>query len=75
VNTSELRSITVYDNVEEGLRKLHDLCVQLPIVTDGEAGVIALHMGKYVQQPGFKVDVIDPTGAGDAFCAGLLKNL
>jgi len=49
--------------------------VRLPIVTDGEAGVIALHMGKYVQQPGFKVDVIDPTGAGDAFCAGLLKNL
>lgn len=57
------------------LGKLHDLGVQLPIVTDGEAGVIALHMGKYVQQPGFKVDVIDPTGAGDAFCAGLLKNL
>jgi hypothetical protein len=37
------------------LGKLHDLGVQLPIVTDGEAGVIALHMGKYVQQPGFKV--------------------
>lgn len=75
VNTSELRSITMCDNVEEGLRKLHDLGVRLPIVTDGEAGVIALHMGKYVQQPGFKVDVIDPTGAGDAFCAGLLKKI
>jgi len=75
VNTNELRSITGHDNIEEGLRKLHDLGVRLPIVTDGEAGVIALHAGKYIQQPGFKVNVIDPTGAGDAFCAGFLKKI
>jgi sugar/nucleoside kinase (ribokinase family) len=75
VNTNELRGITRSSDVKKGLKKLHDLGVQLPIVTDGEAGVITLHLGKYIKQPAFKVDVVDPTGAGDAFCAGLLKKL
>jgi fructokinase len=28
-----------------------------------------------VEQPAFKVEVVDPTGAGDAFCAGVIWRL
>lgn len=41
------------------------------IVTRGDAGVVALCDGQFVEVPAFAVDVVDTTGAGDAFRAGL----
>jgi len=46
------------------------------IVTVAERGAILLRGGREVLVPGFAVDrVVDPTGAGDAFCAGLALSL
>ncbi|HEV8470769.1 MAG TPA: PfkB family carbohydrate kinase [Candidatus Limnocylindria bacterium] len=46
------------------------------IVTVAERGAIVLRRGREVLVPGFAVDrVVDPTGAGDAFCAGLALSL
>lgn len=73
VNVDELREITGSRNVVKGLVKLRELGVRLPVVTGGGSGAFLLARGKYLHQPSFKVKMVDPTGAGDAFCAGLIK--
>lgn len=45
------------------------------IVTVGERGALLLQDDKMVEVPGIAVDVIDTTGAGDAFTAGLVVAL
>jgi sugar/nucleoside kinase (ribokinase family) len=41
------------------------------IVTIAEKGAIVLRGGREVEVGGFPAEVVDQTGAGDAFCAGL----
>jgi sugar/nucleoside kinase (ribokinase family) len=43
--------------------------------TIGKDGVLAYADGRYIQSPGFKVDCVDTTGAGDAFHAGFIYGL
>ncbi|HTU71927.1 MAG TPA: PfkB family carbohydrate kinase [Trebonia sp.] len=48
----------------------------LAIVSCGAAGVLAVRAaGSVVYRPAFPVDVVDPTGARDAFTAGVLTAL
>jgi sugar/nucleoside kinase (ribokinase family) len=49
--------------------------VKLSLITSGAGGVLARTRRFELQQPVFKIDPIDPTGAGDAFCAGILSGL
>ena len=41
-------------------------------VTCGERGCAVFHEGRYCEVPGFKVEVADTVGAGDAFAAAFL---
>jgi ribokinase len=41
------------------------------VLTQGDAGAWYREQGAPVHQPGFKVDVVDSTGAGDTFNAAL----
>ena len=41
------------------------------VATLGESGSLALADGRELRTPGFRVDVVDTTGAGDAFRGGL----
>ena len=47
----------------------------LVCVTLGERGCAILNEGTYSESPGYKVEVADSVGAGDAFAAGLLHGL
>lgn len=47
----------------------------LLLVTLGEEGVIVWHQGEQTRFSAAKVQVVDTTGAGDAFVAGLLAGL
>lgn len=57
----------------EGLRRLEDeFRPALAVVTLGAAGSLARCQGKEIQTPAFNVDVVDTTGAGDAFRGGFI---
>ena len=56
-------------------KKLRDLGVKNLIVTLGEGGCILINDDYSEKIEGVKVDVVDSTGAGDAFNAGLAVSL
>jgi fructokinase len=45
------------------------------VVTRGGEGAVLLHEGEFYAHPGFRVEVADTVGSGDAFLAGLLFQL
>jgi fructokinase len=56
------------------LDALHALGVKLACVTQGERGVLARRGSQVLQVPAPRVEVVDTTGAGDGFVAGLLAS-
>ena len=52
-------------------RHLQKRGVKTVVVTRGEKGALIIHQDKVIEIPGIGVDVVDTTGAGDAFSAGL----
>lgn len=57
------------------LRMLRELNAGPIIVTRGAAGAMALDGDAVIDAPGFAVDVVDSTGAGDIFRAGFIASL
>ncbi len=41
------------------------------VLTLGQRGALLAEKGKIIQVPGYKINVVDTTAAGDAFCAAL----
>lgn len=81
LNDDEARSIAQFFSVEQ--LPLEDLCrylserfaLQAVCVTRGGDGCALLLGDKYVEDPGFRVEVADTVGSGDAFSAGLLHGI
>ena len=74
-NDLEARGIVKAINLEEAIDSLMNLGAKLIFITMGERGAIGASKSLRVYQRAFKVDVVDPTGAGDAFCAGIIYKL
>jgi sugar/nucleoside kinase (ribokinase family) len=75
-NDIELKNIFKTDSLAYGMREASKRVNGITFITLGEKGALAvLKNGKYVRQKGFKVEVVDPTGAGDAFSAGIIFTL
>ena len=69
-------AITNCSSDEEAVRSLHDLIPQASIaITTGSKGCTTYYNSTIEQVGAFKVDVVDTTGAGDAFNVGLLYGL
>jgi len=53
--------------------------MRVAVMTQGAEGSLALEGGRFMQSPGFSVNCVDTTGAGDvfhgAFCYGVLQGL
>ena len=60
---------------EKAAERLRDLGVGIACITLGERGAIALRDGRWFRSDAPRVKVVDTTGAGDGFVAGLLSRL
>lgn len=72
----ELNQIFGTENVEFALKKLLRSGPEIAAITLGQEGcIVADSKGTSHRVPAFATTAIDTTGAGDAFCAGLLASL
>ena len=68
-------AVTGEADLERGLRALRALNPGPIVVTLGPRGAIALDGDEVIEVPGFRVDAVDTTGAGDVFRAGYITAL
>jgi sulfofructose kinase len=69
------RALVGDDSPVEACRRLAALGPSLTGVTLGPAGYVALHEGRTIQKPALRVAVLDTTGCGDVFHAGITYGL
>jgi hypothetical protein len=74
-NAVEASYITGRKDPREAARAIVDMGVKVCLVTMGKKGLVAKIGEVELSMPSFKVQVVDPTGAGDAFSAGILYQL
>jgi sugar/nucleoside kinase (ribokinase family) len=74
-NDVEAESMTNKKKPNEALSSIADRGVKLAMITLGDQGLLAKHAYDRITMPAFKVPVADPTGAGDAFSAGIIRYL
>jgi sugar/nucleoside kinase (ribokinase family) len=69
----EINAITGHTNLELAAKAIHDLGVEIVIVTKGaEGAVISMGKGLHTIPAYTSKNVVDPTGAGDVFIGGFL---
>lgn len=61
--------------IEEAIDEFLHYGVKIVFVTSGEKGARLITQKRDIWQPGFRVDAVDATGCGDAFCAGIIHSL
>ena len=57
------------------LRSLADCGANTVVVTLGENGSVATRDGTFWRAPAYSVDLVDPSGSGDAFTSGLIAGV
>ncbi len=74
-SAEELQFLTGEPDYVRSVKRLWQPVLKLLVVTMGNAGCHYFTERAHRHIPGFEVDTIDTTGAGDGFVAGLLMNL
>jgi sugar/nucleoside kinase (ribokinase family) len=74
-NTVEASSMTGHQDPEKAANVLIGHGIGLVIISMGERGVIAKTKRFTLRMPAFQVPMVDPSGAGDAFCSGVIFGL
>jgi len=69
------RALVGEDSPVEACRRLSALGPSLTGVTLGPGGYVALYEGRIIQEPARQVEVLDTTGCGDVFHAGITYGL
>ncbi|HEY4110838.1 carbohydrate kinase [Puia sp.] len=80
LNLGELELLTGwfadYSTERDRIKALQDrFRIPTIVVTKGSLGSIMTMAGKFYEHPGFRVDLADTVGSGDAFLSGLLFHL
>lgn len=75
LNATEARLATGADEPLAAAEALRRLGADTVIVTSAAEGLTALRGKTRITMPAFDVEEVDPTGAGDALCAGLIHSL
>jgi sugar/nucleoside kinase (ribokinase family) len=69
------QAVTGLGNLQEALRALRQPHHSLIVATIGQAGAVAIEGDRWIVSPGFRVEAVDTTGAGDVFRGGLIRGL
>ncbi|WP_337019214.1 carbohydrate kinase [Oceanobacillus massiliensis] len=72
ISEEELLFLTEAANLDAGLQIIKSYQIPYVFITRGEDGAIVFYRNEKIIVPAEKVEVVDTTGAGDAFMAGLL---
>lgn len=73
-NDTEAPAVFETDDIDDAIRRLGEWCPHV-VVTRGEKGSSLVIKGERIDVPSVPVDVIDTTGAGDAFAGGYLYGI
>jgi sugar/nucleoside kinase (ribokinase family) len=71
-NDREGAALTGEDDPLVASERILHKSVGLCLITMGPRGLVAANGETRLRMPAFKVDAMDPTGAGDAFCASVI---
>lgn len=74
-NDLEAAALTGEEDLATAAATLTDAGVVLCLITMGADGLVAALGETMLKMPSFSVKTVDPTGAGDAFCAGVIDAL
>lgn len=75
LNEYESLNLTGHTQPKRAIKELINLGTRIVIVSQGEQGLTAGTNRHIVKMSAFSVPTVDPTGAGDALSAGLIKAL
>ncbi|MGD0802957.1 MAG: carbohydrate kinase family protein [Candidatus Bathyarchaeia archaeon] len=75
LNEEEAHQVTGLVDPISAARRLRTGGANTIIVTKGSSGLFALRGDAEIIMPGFRIEEVDATGAGDALCAGLIHSL
>ncbi len=71
VNDEEARQLAGTPNLVKAAKAIHDMGPDVVVIKKGEHGALLFNDGTIFSAPAYPLeDVIDPTGAGDAFAGG-----
>ena len=74
-NDDEARAFTGLTDPFDQLRMFQDAGANTVIVTRGEQGSVAARNGEVWKCGTYQMNVLDPSGSGDAFTSGVIKSL
>lgn len=74
-NEMEAMNVTGSETVERAVEVFLNSGVKLVLITSGHEGAHLETKSMTISQPTFSIEAIDPTGAGDAFCAGIIYKM
>jgi sugar/nucleoside kinase (ribokinase family) len=74
-NEEQVLGFTGAEDVPSGCRALLERGAGCVVATLGAEGVLLVDAGGEEAVPAFAIDVVDTTGCGDAFAAGMLRGL
>ena len=74
-NDEEAARLTGVRDPEQQAKRLLQLGCKTVVITQGERGALLATTQQVQHVPAFAVEVVDPSGAGDAFAAGFIVGL
>jgi sugar/nucleoside kinase (ribokinase family) len=74
-NEDEARAFTGLTNAHDQLRVFEKAGAHTVIITRGGEGTVAVQEGRLWSSGTYQMDVVDPSGSGDAFTSGVIRSL